>query len=111
MKSTRVVLAKRPAGEPDDSCFAFEDREVRPLGDGEILMKVLWLSLDPYMRGRMNDMKSYADPLKIGDVMTAESAGRLREAALWFGLAPDRVLDEKIAALPTLANIQHAKAS
>jgi hypothetical protein len=43
--------------------------------------------------------------------MTAESAGRLREAAVWFGLAPDRVLDEKIAALPTPANIQHAKAS
>jgi NADPH-dependent curcumin reductase CurA len=73
-------LAKRPTGEPDDSCFAFEDRDVRPLSDGEILIKVLWLSLDPYMRGRMNDMKSYADPLKIGDVMTAESAGVVVES-------------------------------
>lgn len=75
MKSTRVLLAKRPIGEPDDSCFEFEDRDVRALADGEILIKVLWLSLDPYMRGRMNDTKSYAEPAKIGDVMTGESAG------------------------------------
>jgi NADPH-dependent curcumin reductase len=80
MKSTRVLLAKRPVGEPDDSCFAFEEKETPPLRDGQILMKVLWLSLDPYMRGRMNDMKSYAEPAKIGDVMTAESAGVVVES-------------------------------
>jgi NADPH-dependent curcumin reductase CurA len=61
MKSTRVVLAKRPVGEPDDSCFQFEERDTPPLKDNQILIKVLWLSLDPYMRGRMNDTKSYAD--------------------------------------------------
>jgi NADPH-dependent curcumin reductase CurA len=75
MKSTRVVLAKRPVGEPDDSCFQFEERDTPPLKDNQILIKVLWLSLDPYMRGRMNDTKSYAEPTKIGEVMTAESAG------------------------------------
>jgi len=80
MKSTRVVLAKRPVGEPDDSCFAFEERETGPLNNGQILVKVLWLSLDPYMRGRMNDTKSYAEPTKIGEVMIAESAGVVVES-------------------------------
>jgi len=75
MKNTRVLLAKRPVGEPDDSCFTFEQVDVPELSENQILVKVLWLSLDPYMRGRMNDVKSYVDPLQIGDVMTGESAG------------------------------------
>ncbi len=75
MKNTRVLLAKRPVGEPDDSCFRIEQVDVPQLKDNQVLIKVLWLSLDPYMRGRMNDVKSYADPLRIGDVMTGESAG------------------------------------
>ena len=44
-------------------------------GDGQILIKVCWLSLDPYMRGRMNDVKSYIEPMQVGDVMTGETAG------------------------------------
>lgn len=75
MKNTRVLLAMRPVGEPEDSCFKFEQLDVPELADNQVLIKVLWLSLDPYMRGRMNDVKSYADPLKIGDVMIGESAG------------------------------------
>ena len=75
MKNTRVLLARRPSGEPDDSCFSFEEAEVSALEENQILIKVLWLSLDPYMRGRMNDVKSYVEPLQIGDVMTGESAG------------------------------------
>lgn len=75
MKNTRVVLAKRPLGEPDDDCFEYQEVDVPELGENQILVKVLWLSLDPYMRGRMNDMKSYVDPLQIGDVMTGESTG------------------------------------
>ncbi len=75
MKSKRVVLAKRPEGEPDDSCFGIEEKELPVLRDNQVTIKVLWMSLDPYMRGRMNDAKSYVDPLKIGEVMTAESAG------------------------------------
>ncbi|MEZ5491594.1 MAG: NADP-dependent oxidoreductase [Gammaproteobacteria bacterium] len=75
MKNTRVLLAKRPVGEPDDSCFRIDQVDVPELRENQVLVKVLWLSLDPYMRGRMNDVKSYADPLQIGDVMTGESAG------------------------------------
>jgi hypothetical protein len=75
MLNTRVIFAKRPLGEPDDDCFRIEQVEVPELGDGQILIKVCWLSLDPYMRGRMNDVKSYADPMQVGDVMIGESAG------------------------------------
>ncbi|GAB1258251.1 NADP-dependent oxidoreductase [Aurantivibrio plasticivorans] len=80
MKSKQVVLAKRPDGEPDDSCFRFQESELPELKDNQVLIKVLWLSLDPYMRGRMNDAKSYVDPLQIGDVITAESAGVIVES-------------------------------
>ena len=80
MKNRRIVMAKRPVGEPDDSCFRLEEHDVPPLEDGQILIRVHWLSLDPYMRGRMNDMKSYAEPLQIGDVMVGESAGVVVES-------------------------------
>lgn len=75
MKNTQVLLNKRPVGEPDDECFKLVEVDVPQLGENQILIKVCWLSLDPYMRGRMNDMKSYAEPLQIGDVMTGESSG------------------------------------
>ena len=80
MKNKRMLLAKRPHGEPDDSCFKLDEVEVPALQEGEILIKVLWLSLDPYMRGRMNDMKSYTKPLEIGEVITGESAGVILES-------------------------------
>ncbi len=81
MKNKRVLFAKRPLGEPDDSCFRIDAVDVPSLKSGQILIKVLWLSLDPYMRGRMNDVKSYAAPMQIGDVMTGESAGVVVQSA------------------------------
>ena len=77
MKNQKMCLAKRPSGEPGDDCFKLVEEEVPALESGQILIKVMWLSLDPYMRGRMNDVKSYAKPLQIGDVMTGESAGQV----------------------------------
>ncbi|MEX2130874.1 MAG: NADP-dependent oxidoreductase [Pseudohongiellaceae bacterium] len=74
-KNKRVIFAKRPVGEPEDSCFRLEEVDVPDLLPDQILIKVLWLSLDPYMRGRMRDIKSYAEPMKIGDTMIGESAG------------------------------------
>ncbi len=76
--NTRILLARRPHGEPVDADFEIETQPVPSadeLADGEILIKVLWLSLDPYMRGRMNDMKSYAPPIEIGQPIVGESAG------------------------------------
>ena len=75
MKNQRVIFAKRPLGEPGDDCFRFDEIDVPELEENQILVRVCWLSLDPYMRGRMNDGKSYTDPMQIGDLMTGESSG------------------------------------
>lgn len=75
MKNKHMIFVKRPVGEPDDECFRLVEDDVPELKKNQILVKVCWLSLDPYMRGRMNDVKSYVAPMQIGDVMTGESSG------------------------------------
>ena len=65
----RIVLASRPQGEPVASNFRLEKVNKPVAGEGEILLRSVYLSLDPYMRGRMNDAKSYAEPVAIDDVM------------------------------------------
>ncbi len=65
----QVRLAQRPVGEPDDATYSFEDHELPPLEDGQLLLRVVYLSLDPYMRGRMSDAPSYAAPVAVGDVL------------------------------------------
>ena len=65
----RVVLASRPVGEPKDSDFRLEEFPVPQAEPGQILLRTRWLSLDPYMRGRMSDAPSYARPVGIGEVM------------------------------------------
>jgi len=72
-QNTRVLLDKRPHGEPMDDDFKIETVPVTEPGEGELLLKTLWLSLDPYMRGRMNDRKSYAPPVELGAVMVGET--------------------------------------
>src|SRR5215208_4546050 len=65
----RIVLASRPVGEPKPSDFRLEECPVPAPGPGEVLLRTVWLSLDPYMRGRMSDGPSYAQPVPIGGVM------------------------------------------
>ncbi|TMK03258.1 MAG: NADP-dependent oxidoreductase [Alphaproteobacteria bacterium] len=65
----RVVLASRPVGEPKASDFRFEDYTLPTPGEGQVLLRTVWLSLDPYMRGRMSEGPSYAAPVPIGGVM------------------------------------------
>ena len=67
----RIVLASRPVGEPKPSDFRIEEYPVPAPGDGQLLLRTIWLSLDPYMRGRMSDAASYAAPVQIGEVMEA----------------------------------------
>jgi NADPH-dependent curcumin reductase CurA len=67
--ATQVRLARRPEGEPGDDAFAFTHDEVPEPGDGQLLLRVVLLSLDPYMRGRMSAAESYADPVEVGDVL------------------------------------------
>jgi NADPH-dependent curcumin reductase len=69
----KIVLATRPHGTVTLDNFRTEDCVPRDLKVGELLLEVKYLSLDPHMRGRMDDRKSYADPLKISEVMKGES--------------------------------------
>jgi len=68
-QARRIVLASRPVGEPKAADFRIEDCPVPTPADGQVLLRTIWLSLDPYMRGRMSDAASYAAPVPIGGVM------------------------------------------
>src|ERR1700742_4013520 len=68
-QAKRVILASRPVGEPKASDFRIEEFAAPTPGDGQVLLRTIWLSLDPYMRGRMSDGPSYATPVPIGGVM------------------------------------------
>ena len=74
-QAQKWIMAKRPVGEPQQDCFELVSEPVPEPGDGEVVVANRWLSLDPYMRGRMRDAKSYAEPLQIGEVITGETAG------------------------------------
>jgi len=73
----RVLLASRPVGEPKESDFRIESMAVPAPGAGEMLLRTLWLSLDPYMRGRMSDAPSYAKPVDIGQVMEGRAVAEV----------------------------------
>lgn len=68
----RIVLAERPKGLPDNNTLNLQEVDVPQAGEGQMLLRTEYLSLDPYMRGRMNDTKSYATPVQIGEVMTGQ---------------------------------------
>ena len=76
----QFLLAKRPEGMPEDDCWKLNENKITSLKKNEILIEVKYLSIDPYMRGRMNDSKSYAAPAKIGEPMTGETAGIVIES-------------------------------
>ncbi len=75
LKNTQVLLAHRPQGWVQESDFKIVETDLPELKDGEFLVMNLWLSLDPYMRGRMNDAKSYAAKTELGDVMVGGTVG------------------------------------
>ena len=75
--TTRIVLASRPVGKPVTANFRLERETLRDLDEGEVLLQILYLSLDPYMRGRMDDAKSYAAPVEIGGVMEGGTVARV----------------------------------
>lgn len=80
MKNKRIVLAARPHGEPTAENFRLEEVDAPQTKDGEVLLRILYLSLDPYMRGRMSAAKSYAQPLAIGDVMVGGTVAEVVES-------------------------------
>ena len=73
----RVLLARRPRGAPTHADFRLDEAPVPTPGPGQILLRTLYLSLDPYMRGRMSDAPSYAPPMAVGDVMVGGTVSRV----------------------------------
>src|SRR5246127_5321982 len=72
-KGRQIVLAARPQGKPRLTDFRLEETAIPTPGPGQVLLRVQYLSLDPYMRGRMDDRQSYQPPTTLGDVMPGES--------------------------------------
>ncbi len=79
MADTRrsVILKHRPKGNPSARDFEFRDDPIPVPGGGEVVTRTIWLSIDPYMRGRISDAWSYATPIQPGEVMTGESIGEV----------------------------------
>jgi NADPH-dependent curcumin reductase CurA len=80
MMNHRVVLAERPRPSATLACFRLEQVPIPDLMPGEVLLRTVWLSLDPYMRGRMSDAPSYAAPVAIGGVMTGQTVSRVESS-------------------------------
>jgi len=76
----QFLLSKRPKGMPSDDCWELNQETISSLDKNEILIEVKYLSIDPYMRGRMNEGVSYATPAKLGQPMTGETVGVVIES-------------------------------
>ena len=66
---------------PQESCFALVESEIPQPGPGDVLVRSHWLSLDPYMRGRMSEARSYAKPTEVGEPMTGQAVGEVTESS------------------------------
>lgn len=76
----RIVLASRPKGAPTHENFRLEEVPLPPLDDGQVRVRNHWLSLDPYMRGRMDESKSYAQPQPLDETMLGGTVGEVVES-------------------------------
>ena len=72
-----VVLRRRPSGAPDRSDFDIIEDAIPSPGPGEVVTRTIWLSIDPYMRGRLREQQTYAKAVEIGEVMTGETVGEV----------------------------------
>ena len=73
----QITLAERPVGHPTQADFRLVESSLPQLGEGGVLIRAVWLSLDPYQRGRMRSGASYAAPLELGEVITGGVVGRV----------------------------------
>ena len=94
MENQRIVLASRPEGWVVPENFRLEKTPAPAPAEGEVLVKNLWLSLDPYMRGRMSDARSYVKGVDIGEVMVGQTAGEVVESRNKNLKVGDRVLTQ-----------------
>ena len=112
----RIVLAQRPVGTPTADCFRLEEADAPALRDGEVRLQTQYLSLDPYMRGRMSDAASYSEPVAIGGAMTGAAVSRVIESRAVGFAAGDTVIgdtgwqEQPVAAAKALLKLDTGKA-
>src|SRR5437660_12228310 len=75
-----IRRAARPVGAPRESDFQLVETSLPDPGEGELLVRNLYMSVDPYMRGRMNDVKSYTPPFKLGEALEGGAIGRVERS-------------------------------
>src|SRR5688572_31279566 len=92
MTNRQILLVSRPSGEPSPDNFTLVETPIPPLAEGQLLVRHHYLSLDPYMRGRMNDAKSYAPPQPLNEVMIGGTAGEVVESRHPAFAAGDQVV-------------------
>ena len=76
----QYLLDKRPTGMPQDDCWKLNENLITSIKKNEIIIEVKYLSIDPYMRGRMSAAKSYALPIQLGEVITGGAVGKVIES-------------------------------
>ena len=108
-------LKSRPSGMPTADNFELKEVALPPLGDGMVRVRNLWLSVDPYMRGRMNDVKSYVPPFQVGEPMEGGAVGEVVESKA-EGFAPGDLVQHMAgwrdeAVIPARTAQQAARAS
>ncbi|MFD2572070.1 NADP-dependent oxidoreductase [Spirosoma soli] len=91
MNSQQIILASRPNGMPDASTFRLEDKQRPELKAGEVVVKPTHFSVDPYMRGRMNDAKSYIPPFQVGEPLSGGAVAEVTDSKA-DGFAPRDVV-------------------
>ncbi len=91
----RVVLAGRPPSDPSPNDFRIETVAMPKIGPGQVLVRVVYLSLDPYMRGRMRDAASYAAPIGIGETMVGGTVGEV-VASEHPGFKPGDIVEDRL---------------
>ncbi|HXJ54891.1 MAG TPA: NADP-dependent oxidoreductase [Burkholderiales bacterium] len=94
IRNRRVLLASRPSGWVTEADFRIEEAPLPEPAQGEVLVRNLWLSLDPYMRGRMSDAKSYVKGVELGEVMVGQTAGEVVESRHSTLRVGDKVLTQ-----------------
>jgi NADPH-dependent curcumin reductase CurA len=92
MRSREIRLAARPQGEPKPTDFDLAEIDVREPAYGELVVRNLVMSVDPYMRGRMNDVKSYAPPFQVGEALQGGAVGEVVESMSDTHAVGDHVL-------------------
>ncbi|MYL58211.1 NADP-dependent oxidoreductase [Virgibacillus halodenitrificans] len=80
MKQEQLILHERPNGLPDENTFQFKEVEVGEANDGQVLLKTLYVSVDPYMRGRMSDRDSYIEPFQVGEPLAGGVVAQVVES-------------------------------